>query len=465
MWHLNTVISAIKLFLLISLGLTFLLGQGWLAVGPILHGSLTIKKRNIPLIQEFPLMLMCGLIINYGMILIFQSLTISLIAGGILSIFGICCFTLYVFRYHSRQILTPSSINKWIGISFICLLFLSPILSEPLIDWDGRSIWFFHAKMIYVADTIGQSAGWQQPSVVFSAPDYPNLVPALGAQVAHVMGFWNEYIPKASLFFMLVPAVAWLFTFARRSFSFVILLLLILFSSFVDATLYNGLMDAYFALYFSIAMLLLGRYINSSQPIDMVSSLCCLIALLYIKNEGALAALIGLCLIILMRLLKENPIRPKTFLLMKWKYYLAGIIALIPFALWSLYKQQWGLSNALGIGTTQSFLRIISRLTDGSYGLVFQDVYVQIKGALLLLGLLYFASVALNKSFVKESLPALTAAGIYCLGMIIIYLLTPYDLGYQLSSSITRTMLSVNGCIFIGSYYILNAIENNESVL
>jgi hypothetical protein len=409
-------------------------------------------------------MLMCGLIINYGMILVFQSLTISLVAGGIISIFGICCFALSVFRDHTRQILTSSSMNKWIGISFICLLFLAPILSEPLTDWDVRSIWFFHAKMIYVADTIGQSAGWQQPSVVFSHPDYPNLVPALAAQVAHVMGFWNEYIPKASLIFMLVPAVAWLFTFARRSFSFVILLLLILFNSFGGASLYNGLMDGYFALYFSIAMLLLGRYIISSQPIDLVSSLCCLIALLYIKNEGVLAALIGLCLIIWIRLLKEKPIRPKTFFFMKWKYYLAVVIALIPFALWTLYKRQWGLSNDLGIGTTQSFLRIISRLTDGSYRLVFQGVYVQIGGALLLLGLLYFASVALNKSFVKESLPALTAAGIFCLGTIIIYLLTPYDLGWALSSSIDRTMLSVNWCIFIGCYYILNSIENNESV-
>jgi len=224
-------------------------------------------------------------------------------------------------------------------------------------------------------------------------------------------------------------------------------------------------MDGYFALYFSIAMLLLGRYVNSSQPIDMISSVCCLIALLYIKNEGALAALAGLCSILLISLSKEKPYSIKNVFLLSKEYYLAALTALLPFVLWSFYKQRWNLSNDLEIGTTQSFLRIISRAADGSYKLIFQNAYRQLEDALLLLGLLYFASAAWNKSVAKESLPALIAATIYCLGMIIIYLLTPHDLAWHLSSSIDRTMFSVNGCLFIGSYYILNAIENHENVL
>jgi hypothetical protein len=227
MWLLYVAISVIKIFSLISLGLAFLLGQGWLLTGPVLHGSLITEKRNIPLLQEIPLMLMSGLIINYGIILCFQSIKVSLIIGWIISIFGLCCFGLHTFRYHTKESLSPEPINKWIGIIFTCLLFLSPILCEPLREWDARSIWFFHAKMIYEANSIGLSAGWQHPSIIFSHPDYPKLLPALAAQVTYVMGFWNEYIPKTSLFFMLVPGVIWLFTFARRSFSFAILFFLI----------------------------------------------------------------------------------------------------------------------------------------------------------------------------------------------------------------------------------------------
>jgi hypothetical protein len=403
---------------------------------------------------------MSGLVINYGMILIFQSVRISLILGSIVSLFGIYRFVLYLFRYHKQQVPTLLDTSKWVGTAFICLLFLSPILAIPLgaHSWDALAIWFFHAKMIYTAGSIGPSAGWQHPSVAFSHTDYPNLIPALAAQIAYVVGFWNEYLPKISLFFALAPAATWLFTFARRSLSFVILLLLIPFS--LDKWIWNGFMDGYLALYFSVAMLLLGRYIHSSQPIDIISSICCLISLLYIKNEGALAVLVGLCLIILVTVFQKKLSR-QTFL-MTWKHYLVGLIALLPFALWSLYKQQMHLSNDLAIVSRQSILHIISRCADGSYKLFFQDSYEQVEGALLLLGLLFAASIAWNKSLPKESIPALLAAGIYFGGMAIVYLATPHELVWQLNTSIARTMLSVNGCIFAGSYYILNDIEETD---
>ena len=447
------VISAIKLCLVIILGLFFLLGQGWLVIGPLIHGSLISKKKEIPLLHEIPLVMMSGLIFNYGIVLLFQSLRISFLVGGITSICGNCCFLIYFFRYHQLQNLSPASIKKWTGIAFIGLLFLCPILAEPLSDWDARSIWFFHAKMIYTANTIGLAAGWQNTSAAFSHADYPNLVPVLAAQVTSVVGFWNEYIPKLSLLFMLLPGLAWLFTFGRKSFSFGILLLLVPFS--FSAWMWDGYMDGYLALYFAIAMLLLGRYIKSSQVIDLISCICCLIALLYIKNEGIAAALTGFCLLIIIRLVKKKPYSPVKFWI-NWKYYFIGVAALMPFFLWEVYKQRWNLSNDLGIGTIQGFTRIVSRLTDGSYKLILQNVFAQVNGAIELLGLVYFASVARKKSFAKESLPALIAAGVYCLGIIIVYLLTPNDLVWQLNNSISRTMLPVKGCIYIGSYYLLS---------
>jgi len=99
-------------------------------------------------------------------------------------------------------------------------------------------------------------------------------------------------------------------------------------------------------------------------------------------------------------------------------------------------------------------------LTDGSVSLIFQSLFPQIKGALLLLALLCILYILWKKQLVKESLPALLAAGVYLLGMIIVYLLSPNDLAWHLATSIDRTMLSVNACVFIGCYFILNTIEN-----
>ena len=406
-------------------------------------------------------MLTTGLIINYGIILFFQTLDISLIIGSIVSISGLFCWVVSIFKNTPRQFLTQALFFRWIGISFVCLLFLSPILTKPLTAWDARSIWFFHAKMIYYANSIGQFAGWQHPSVSFSHIDYPKLVPAIAAQVANLVGFWNEYIPKASLFFMLVPATIWLFTFARHTFSFGILLLLLPFS--FSQWIWNGYLDGYFALYFSLAMLLFGRYIKFSRPIDLISGFSCLFVLLYIKNEGVLALFSGLCAIILINILFRKKIHfSRKLILQRGKYYLAGLVAILPFVLWSIYKQNWNLSNDLEIGI-QSWSRIVSRLNDGSYKLVFVMVFKQIEASLIMLGLIYFTSAANKKAFVGESLPALVAAGIFCLGIIIIYLLTPHDLVWHLETSVDRLMLSVNSCIYIASFFILRSLENDQT--
>ena len=226
--------------------------------------------------------------------------------------------------------------------------------------------------------------------------------------------------------------------------------------------MWNGYMDGFLALYFAIAMLFLGKYINSSSSIDLLSGLGCLVVLLYIKNEGALALFAGLFSITLVLFAKRKIFAYKFNFLINWKYYLAGSIALLPFFLWILYKQRWNLSNDLGVGTTASFLRIINRLSDGSYRLILKTSYKQLEAALLLLGFLYFASVVWRKTLVKESYPALIVAGVYYLGMVTVYLLTPADLSWHLRTSIARTMLPINAALFVASYYILDGIERSE---
>ena len=459
MWYLPTVINAIRLFFLLGVGFEILWGLGWLAVGPMLHNSLFQKKREIPLLQEIGLILVCGLILNFALVLCFQTLNISLVIGLILSLFGTGCYLFSTFRNHDWRKPALGSYLPFFGFAFVCLLFLGPILADPLNDWDARSMWFFHAKMIYAAGSIGISAGWQHPSASFSHVDYPNLIPALGAQAASVMGFWNEYLPKVSLFFMLVPPIALLFTFARRTFSYAIFLLLVPFG--FSIWLWNGYMDGFLALYFSIAVLLLGRYLKSSQSIDLISSLACLFILLSVKNEGTLALIAGLGAIFLIGFIKRKSIRIAKIQPKFWIYLAAAVIALVPFILWTIDKSQWNLKNDLSIGSPESFSRIIQRINDGSYKAIFKAIFKQNEGPLLLLGTIFFASAARNIKFPRESLPALAAGSIYVLGMFIIYLLTPLEVGWHLNFSIDRTMLAVSGCIYVGSFYILQTVENH----
>lgn len=82
----------------------------------------------------------------------------------------------------------------------VLLLYYFTILIDPLEDWDARSIWFFHAKMIAAAESIGLRAGWGHPSLRFSHSDSPNLIPALAAQLSHLLGYWNEYCRNSRSF-------------------------------------------------------------------------------------------------------------------------------------------------------------------------------------------------------------------------------------------------------------------------
>lgn len=460
MCYLFTALNTAYILLLLGLGLLYFIGQGWLIVELFFRQDLAYNHTNDPLLRKIPLTIVFGLITNYGISLLFQSLSTGLTIGAIISIIGIWRFLPYCLRSLK---LNGESSNKWIGSIFICLLYISPILFNPIIDWDARSIWFFHAKMIYTAGSFGSSAGWQHPSVAFSHVDYPNLVPGVAAQVVHLLGYWNEYIPKISLVFMLIPAVMWLFTFAQKSYSFVFLLFLLPFS--LTSLLWNGYMDGYFAIYLSISMLLFGRYIWRNELIDFVSGMASMILLLYLKNEGQLVILVGIIIFIFAEFLVKRGNRTgERFYIFNRRYIVAGVIVLLPFVAWNFYKLNYGLVNDLQISTMQTVERIIERINDNAYSLVIENTYSQVESSLLLFGLLYFASIARKQTFPKATIPALLVAVIYFIGINVIYLLTPHDLEWHLRTSVGRTMLPVIGCVFIACYIILDSLEKQNKL-
>lgn len=455
---MDTVINTFQLVLFILTAFLYLVGLGWLLIGPILHGNLTHRKADTSLLQEIPLVVLAGLILNYGLGLLAQSLMMSLIIGGLLSIFGLITFFKYL---HSRRLHWPphnTTISKLLGITVISLLILIPILVEPLSAWDARSIWFFHAKMIYNAGSTGLAAGWLDPALAWSHLDYPKLVPVLAGQITFVFGLWNEYLPKLALFFVLVPGIIWLFSFAKRSFGFLVLIAWVPFSFY--PWVWNGYMDGLLALFFTISLLLLGRYLSSSKPIDLVSCITCAIMLLYLKNEGALAAISLFLAIVAAILLSRKQVDLKVIHKSYWRYTLGMGILLIPLFLWTYFKQRWNITNDLQIGTIDSVSRIIHRLENGSLRQILKSEYRQILYQSMILVLFLLASIAWKIKPAKEGIPALVAAGIYLLGMTIIYLLTPQDLAWHLRTSIDRTMLTVNGGIIVGWYFLLTKLED-----
>jgi len=420
-----------------------------------------VKVSNIRKPDDFlktlAILLTVGILINYGLVLIIKSLPTSLLFGSIISIIGLLISSFLSIRHHHLKIPQKITIFKLLGIIVILFLFFSPILAEPLFDWDARSIWFFHAKMIYTAENIGLSAGWLDPSVGFSHPDYPKLIPTMAAQISHIAGFWNEYLPKASILIMFIPMILIIFSFGKKSLSFFFLLALIPFS-FYDS-LWNGYMDGLLALYLTISMLLISKFFKSSDFFDLFAGLLCLSISLNIKNEAALGTLAILISFLLGLILFNHKTSIKKEIIRNWKYYLIWISSLIPFFLWVLYINQWNLTNDLKIGSAQSIQNIVLRITDGSLSTIMLRSYQEINGSVLILIICLTAILSWKKELnIVMFLPLISSLLIF-LGLVAVYLSTPHNLIWHLNTSVDRTMLPVNGGILIACYYLLESIE------
>ena len=216
--------------------------------------------------EQVALTLSTGILVNYCLMLTGQTIARVFIAGTLLAMWGAVRF----FRAFRIRQPGPATAFSVCCVAYILGVYYLVMFSEPLLHWDARSIWFFHAKMIWTEGALRQHAGWNHPSLAFSHPDYPKLIPVIAAQLAYLKGYWNEFLPKGSLFVMLVPLCFWVFSFRQKSATF-ILLVLMFFFGLGAAWLTNGYMDGYLAGYCGVALLSFGRYLSERRDTDLYS--------------------------------------------------------------------------------------------------------------------------------------------------------------------------------------------------
>ena len=442
---------------LLVLEFVVLFGAGWLVVLPVIRQS----GRSASRIEKSALALTCGLVVNYASVLLLKSVMSGSVLTGILAVAG---WTFFFFASGDRSLKRPTreGIVKSAVMGAVFLIYAGPVVYEPLIEWDSRSIWFFHAKLIYFAGTIGPEAGWTHPSLRWSHPDYPNLIPALAAQIAWLGGTWNEYFPKIALLPVIFASVLWIFRFYRTSLSF--FLLLAAFPLFLDGWISCGNMDAHLTLFFMAALLLAGQACISRRPLDCIGSICCLMVLPYLKNEGALAIVAVLCSLPLLMMAVRLP--PRGMLCgavesvrANWRVLGLLLILALPWFLWGAIKQEADLSNDMDLFSLASMGRLLNRLSDGSWKLIVNRSFLEVRTEALLLVVMMVASFSSRKALPRECLPALFTGVIYLTGMLTIYLMTHHILIWHLDTSVERVMLAVRGCMVVATFFMLRAAE------
>lgn len=316
-------------------------------------------------------------------------------------------------------------------------------LMEPLTAWDARSIWFFHAKMIYFAGGLVRDGGWTAPSSSFSHPDYPLLVPILAAQCAKLAGFWNEQLPKFALLLLVVPVLAVTVSYWNSGLATAALLIMVWAKLVPSMT--NGLMDGPLAVYGLFGVLLIGSWLEVGSKIDLATGALFICVTLGLKNEGCLVAVALLVCVIRAAILAQQGGR-QLFPANRFEAIGLGTIVLLGIASgvsWQILRGTWGLQNDLHLGFG-SLPSVVQRLKDA--GAVHMILHSTLRAnsliyAALIGGCAIGASWVLRTGRLIEPLFCMAVGSAYLAGVEVIYLATPYDLTWHLGSSADRTTL------------------------
>jgi len=445
----------------------YLLGIGLAAAAPMLEALASAPAGRRPEQRWATVagLFAIGILADQLLVLWLRSLSVALAVGSVLAVAG---FYLGV-RARIRSKATRSSADTatvWIWIFTLCVativfLYAVLILTLPLTHWDARSIWFFQAKIIYFAGALTGDSPWS--TLEFAHGDYPKLIPTLAAQLADVAGFWNETLPKSALLVLLVPAAIGVVAFTRRPLSGAFLIATLFFPTY--GVLWNGYADGYLALYAALCVLALGRWIDRRRPGDLLLGLASLGIAASLKHEGSfflVCAAVGTATAAAVA--RANPStcadsRPAG----PWSAAWIAAVSLAGPLTWEITRRAWGLTNDLGL-SGRAIVTASSRFSEpGALASIVKALFqgAELAGAIVPLGLALVAAACLRVRIPTGFWLSATAATLYLVGIIGVYLGTPHELAWHLATSADRTALPIFAIFSAAAFQLLDSLEKS----
>jgi hypothetical protein len=450
------------LLVALSLGLLLLFGLGCVALQlqPAQRPAAVATRAETAALLALTLVL--GVLLDYALVLIVGRLSTSLVIATVLSAGGL----ILLARNGSAYVRSVGRLGwrRWLSIVYLVVPYGVLILGTPLSDWDARSIWFLHGKMIfYNHRTFDLAAGWDQPFASFSHVGYPKLVPVLAAQFALLSGYWNEYLPKAALVVLLVPAMIALTSFVQRAtVSALYLFVMMIFG--LSSWLWNGYMDGYLALYVALSCLFFGRWLVSASTPDALCGIAFLAFTVSLKNEGYLAVICTLCALLPFSTLVPSGTPPRVRLHALPTVWAVTISSFLGPMAWHVLKLRWGLPAELPSSPMNVGL-ISERIQHGAAATITHALLLTagVARGLLLVAVAVVASLAIRRRVPVPAVFACLTAGLYGAGMFLVYLTTDAELSWHLGASAERTMLPVLLLLFSAVFFIVADLEGKTA--
>jgi len=330
------------------------------------------------------------------------------------------------------------------------LLLLS--IGTVAIKWDARSIWLFHAKRMFIDNSIFAQL---DNYAIWSHNDYPVMLPLLSASFAKLVGFWNEIFPKTSNIFFILPPLLIFYSYLKSNRWFVFFSIGAFF--ILAKLIFNGYMDGILTLYTISTLIILHQFrLNPKNKTILLLAILQSCILVSIKNEGMF-----ILTILIISLLLTNLSQLKALFKKLWIFVIPYLFWLI----WRLCCQYFQVGNDMEKGLlggdnlmNNIYIVLNDRFSFQNISLISQNLFFF---KFYLFGVIAIGIAIKNKFIHWGKLDAylLTFICIYLLFLFSIYLITPHDLSWHLGTSTNRTSLPIQLASF---FLFLNALKTNK---
>lgn len=360
---------------------------------------------------------------------------------------------------------TYSCKEKFISKLLILIIFIICI-GTPLNDWDGKYIWLFHAKRIFYDNNVYAQL---DDYMSWTHNDYPILVPSLSASIASFFHIWNDNIPKLSSAIMLCPMIIFINSIIKNNMTKIIFFSLFLWIT--EKIILSGSVDDILTSYTLCSSLMIyflffeEKYFFYNKKLLLILSCTFITSTTLIKNEG----LVIIIILFLSAFFIKKIILKETI---DKKIYLIFALSLIPIFVWKYKCYSAGIYS--DIINTENVKNIKDRYLDlRNYWNIFN--YMTLNKSLLLPILLFFVMefkkikiIKVKKNFVlrkmelKEKnylLYMIFFAIFYYLTIFFIYLSTPNDLIWHLSTSAYRVIMPIGAMLI---FYTIVKLDHNK---
>lgn len=352
---------------------------------------------------------------------------------------------------------------------------------RPVTGYDAWAIWLFKAKVFFVSRTIDISF-LQDPFRSFTHPDYPVLTSLLSTFAYFMLGQVNDrgaLILFSSFYLsLLVIFRAWAFRLTQNR------ILSDLFSLFLATTPVvvgqggyweAGYADLPLAAYLFSGFVWLASYLRSSDWHELWLGSTFLGLAAFTKNEGVVYFMIAFIVVAIVSLRKSFELSPgrkskERTLRLKLKQILVILVFFVIASLfwlpWQVFRSSLGLKTDLFAGIVWDvsfFLERVSRLPVVVKGylleaLIFSKWQLSLSFVLLLIVLGF--RVVMRDAALRTLIIFLAGA---VTAQISIYLITPYDLAWHLSSSLSRLLLQIFPLALFSAFLITHHLLRSKS--